>query len=135
MALILLVGLLVSDMYAETKGNYSEWRCDEEKMIYSCDYVYKNIDNSKSTCKVVIYYGDDLRKNWVYFFNSKNEPWTRCYIKSYSKNSKPLSHWQQLNKNKDGYNNYSEKNYTPTPSDGVYSISIITLPEKFKLSY
>lgn len=133
MTLFLLVSLLITEMCAEAKGNYSEWRCDEEKMIYSCDYFYKNINNSESTCKVVIYYGDDLRKNWVYFFNSKNEPWTRCYIKSYSKNSKPLSHWQQLNKSKDGYDNYSEKSYIPTPSDGVSPISSITLPMRLEL--
>jgi hypothetical protein len=123
---------IINLLCLEQKGIYSNWRFDEERKIYSCDYIYKNNSNGESVCKVVVYQGDELRKNWVYFFNGKNEPWTRCYIKPYSKNAKPLSHWQQLNKNKDGYDNYTDKDFVPTPSDGIYPISQIVLPMQLK---
>lgn len=130
MTLIINFLIIVSANLDYSGGVYGSWNNNSESMSFSCDFKYPLVGGGFGRNKVVIYYADEFRKNWVYFFNEDNVPWVRCYIKPYSKTVPALSFWQFLNATKNGYENYSDSKHIPTPPNGISCIPKISLPEK-----
>ena len=109
-------------------GEYSKWVKDDMKKTYSCDYKYPNKSGGYSTQKVVVHYADPERKNWAYYYNTKNEPWGRCATKSNPKYNTDMMYWQKLEGDKKAYQDYPEKGYCPTPGDGKDPVTDLPLP-------
>jgi len=109
---------------------YTKWVKDEKTKTYSCEYSYKTTDNKASTQKAVIFYADPDRKDWAYFYNTKNEPWARCATPTNKDYNANAMYWQKLDTGKDKYSDYATKNYCPAPGDGKAPIATLPLPPK-----
>jgi hypothetical protein len=129
-AIVLGLGLMLFGAGTTRADGYAKWVNDEKKQEYTCEYSYSTKDGCTSKQRVVIFYGDKDRSGWAYFYNAKQEPWTRCAIPGNSKYNPKQMCWQKLNSKADGYEDYPTNGYCPTPKDGKSAIPELPLPPK-----
>lgn len=129
------VAMALSVCSVASADEYGKWKKDEKQKTYVCEYKYETKASTKAkpeyaVQKAVIYYDDADRKNWVYYYNAKNEPWARCAAPTHPKYDSSVMYWQHLGESKDKYVDYSEKGYCPMPKDGKSPIPTFPLPPK-----
>jgi len=133
-----LAAIVTAAMFAAGTANadeYGKWVRDEKQKTLVCEYKYETKASTKAkpgyaVQKAVIYYADADRKNWVYYYNAKNEPWARCAAPSNPKYDSTAMYWQHIGDGKDKYVDYADKGYCPAPKDGKNPIPSFPLPPK-----
>ncbi|WP_020475146.1 hypothetical protein [Zavarzinella formosa] len=121
--LLLLTGSLRADQY-------TPWVKDEKTKTYSCEYKYVTRANKPAVQNVVVYYGDNDRKNWAYFYNEQQKPWARCAVPGNPKYDQKAMYWQHIDATETKYQDYEDKDYCPAPKDGKNAIPSLPLPPK-----
>jgi hypothetical protein len=117
---------------------YTAWAKDEKRQTYVCEYKYDPKDptlTEKRKQTIVIYYGDEDRAGWAYYYNAANKPWARVAIAGNPKYSSKAMYWETLKADGTGYEPFKDKDgepfgqgYCPTAKDGKKPILNLPLP-------
>ncbi|HEX3146583.1 MAG TPA: hypothetical protein VHR66_00680 [Gemmataceae bacterium] len=130
--------LMATALLAASTANadeYGKWVKDEKQKTYVCEYKYETKASTKAkpdyaVQNAVIYYADPERKNWVYYYNAKSDPWARCAAPTHPKYDNTAMYWQHLGEDKHNYIDYPDKGYCPAPKNGKNPIPAFPLPPK-----
>lgn len=132
----LLSALTVAASFGSASADgYTKWVTDPVKKTHTCQYVYDNKSNAKSTQTVVVHYADPARKTWAYYYNAKMEPWARCAVPGNPKYEPKVMAWEALKPDAKGYEVFKDKagdpepaGFCPAPKDGKAIIASLPLP-------
>lgn len=99
----LFVTCFVLGLAAETyalEQSYSRWKRCGKTNRYTCTYTYQKTPQSPPEKQTVVYYPQDQKNHWIYFYNNaKQKYWGRCASPSHPDYSAKQMKWSYLQAN------------------------------------
>ncbi len=123
---VLVTVQAAADLPAVADG-YTKWVTDPVQKTHTCHYAYLNTTGTVSDQTVVVFYGDQNRRRWAYFYNARKEPWARCAVPVNPRFKAGVPVWEELTCDGAGYAPLRGA-ARPTPKDGTKPVADLPLP-------